>query len=74
MSIEGIALKHFSAAPQTNLNSNTPSRQLHAVFHSFLSYDSKQDASTITAHSTRLISFLKENNYYNIIEYNMGKH
>ena len=31
----------------------------HAVFHSFLSDDSKQDAATTTAHSKRLISLLK---------------
>ena len=50
VSIEGIALESFSAVPQTNLNLTTPSRQRHAVFHSFLSYDSKQDAATTTAH------------------------
>ena len=55
MSIEGIALEHFSAVPQKNINSTTPSRQLHAVFHSFLSGDIKQDAATTTAHSKRLI-------------------
>ena len=31
----------------------------HAVFHYFLSDDSKQDAATNTSHSKRLISFLK---------------
>ena len=30
------------------------------MFHSFLSYDIKQDAAITTAHSNRLISFLKE--------------
>ena len=56
--IEGIALVHFSAAPQTDINSYTLSRQRHAVFHSFLSEDSKQDASTTTAHIKKLISLL----------------
>ena len=60
MSIEGIALKHFSAAPQTNINSTTPSRQLHAVFHYFLSDDSKQDSTTTNAHRKYLISLIKE--------------
>ena len=53
-------MKHFSAAPQIDINSSTLSCPRHAVFHSFLSDDSKQDAATATAHSKRLISFLKE--------------
>ena len=60
VSIKGIALKHFSAAPQTNINSTTPSRQLHAVFHSFLSDDIKQDSATTITHSKRFIQFLKD--------------
>ena len=60
VSIEGIALEHFSAVPTADISSTTPPRQRHAVFHSFLSDDSKQDAATITAHSKILISLLKE--------------
>ena len=63
MYIEGIALENFSAVPQTNLNSTTPSRQRHAVFQSFLSDDSKKYAATTTAHSKLLILLLKEKNY-----------
>ena len=59
MSIEGIVLEHFSAAPQADIKSSTLSRPRHAVFCSFLSDDSKQDASTTTAHSKQLISLLK---------------
>ena len=59
MSIEGIVLEHFSALPKAYINSTTPSRQRHAVFHSFLSDERKQDDATTTAHSNRLISFLK---------------
>ena len=59
VSIEGIVLEHFSAAPQADINSSTLSRPWHAVFHSFLSNDSKQDAATTTAHSKQLISLLK---------------
>ena len=59
MSIEGIALEHFSAAPQADINSSTLSRPRHAVFHSFLSDNSKQDAATTTAHSKLLIPLLK---------------
>ena len=35
VSIEGIALEHFSAVPHTDINSYTISRQRHAVFNSF---------------------------------------
>ena len=35
LSIEGIALEHFSAAPQADINSSTLSSPRHAVFHSF---------------------------------------
>ena len=33
--VGGIALEHFSAAPQADINSSTLSRPRHAVFHSF---------------------------------------
>ena len=60
VSIEGISLKHFSAAPKSDIKSSTLSRQRHEVFHSFLSDDSKQDGDTTTAHSKLLISLLKK--------------
>ena len=53
--MEVIVLEHFSALPKSYINSTTPSRERHAVFHSFLSHDRKQDAATTTAHSKRLI-------------------
>ena len=59
MSIEGIALEHVSAATQADINSSTLSRPRHAVFHSFLSDDRKEDAATTTAHSKLFISLLK---------------
>ena len=49
MSIEGIALEHFSALPQTEINS---------VFHSFLSDDSKQDAAITNSRSNCLIELV----------------
>ena len=55
MSIERIVLEHFSALPTADINTPTPSRQRHAVFHSFLSDDIKQDSATTTAHRKRLI-------------------
>ena len=57
--IECIELEHFSALTKADINSTTPSRQRHAVFHYFLSNNSKQDAATTTAHSKRLISLPK---------------
>ena len=59
MSVEGIALEHFSTAPQADIKSSTLSHPRHAVFHSFLSDDSKQDSATTTAHRKRLILLLK---------------
>ena len=46
--------------PKSDIDTTTQPRQRRAVFYSFLSDDSKQDAATNTAHSKRLISFLKE--------------
>ena len=63
MSIEGIVLEHFSAVTQADINSSTISRQRHALFQSFLSDYSKQDAATTTAHSKYLFSLLKEKKY-----------
>ena len=60
MSIECIALENFSALPQTEIKSSTKPCPSHAVFHYFLSDDSKQDATTTTAHRKRLIELLKE--------------
>ena len=63
VSIEGIALEHFSALPKIDINSTTPSCQHHAAFHYFKSDDIKQDANTTTAHRKRLISLPKEKKY-----------
>ena len=35
--IEGIALEHFSTAPQSDINSSSLTCPRRAVFHSFLS-------------------------------------
>ena len=48
VSIKGIVLEHFSEWPKSGINSTTPSHQCHAVFHSFLSDNSKQDYATNT--------------------------
>ena len=58
--IDGIELEHFSKLPKADINSTALSHQLHAVFHSFLSEDSKQDAASNTAHIKSFISLLKE--------------
>ena len=56
--------KNLVHLPKADINSITPSRQRHAVFHYFLSGDSKQDAATTTAHIKRLISLLKLKKYW----------
>ena len=58
MSIEGIALEHFGALPQTEIKPSTKPCPRHAVFNYFLSDDSKYYAATTTAHNNHLIEFL----------------
>ena len=53
MYIEVITLEHFSASPKTDINPTKLSRQRYAVFHSFLSDDSKQYDATTTTHSRK---------------------
>ena len=60
VSIECIVLEHFSALPHTEINSSTEPCPRHAVFHYFLSDDSKQDAATTTTRIKRLVELLKE--------------
>ena len=55
VSIEGIALKHFIALPQTGIKTPKKSFPRHTVFNSFLSDYRKQDSATTTAHIKRLI-------------------
>ena len=59
MYIEGILLEHFSVLPQKEINEPIEPCQQHAVFHSFLSDDCKQDDVTTTAHSKSFIEFFK---------------
>ena len=74
MSIEVIALEHFSELPQTEINSSTKPCPQHAVSYSFLSDDSKQDAATTPAHSKLLIEQVKKTKKDVNIKYNMGKY
>ena len=60
VSIEVIELARCSALPEIVINSSTTSCPCHALFHSFLSDYSKQDASTTASHSKSLIELLKE--------------
>ena len=74
MSIEGIVLEHFIALPKTVIKSSTKSCTRHAVFHYFLSDDTKQDSVTTTSQSKSLIALQKEKSIDVIIKYNMGKY
>ena len=60
VSIEGIVLEHFITLPQTEINPSTKPSLQHEFFHSFLSYHSKQDYATTTAHINSLIELLKK--------------
>ena len=55
MSIEGIALEHFSNTDQETSSSALHIRTRHSVFHFFLSDNSKQDAATTAAHNKIII-------------------
>ena len=59
VSIEGIALEHFSAPTHTEIEVTPQVRTRHAVFHSFFSDASKQYSSTTTAHRKCTIKLLK---------------
>ena len=60
MSIEGISLERFSTLSNSGINASKKSCPRHAVFHSFLSDDIKQDAVTTTSHNKRFIKMLKK--------------
>ena len=60
LSIEGISLEHFSELSKSGINLFTKPCPHHAVFHSFLSGDIKQGASTTNVHSKHLIGMLIE--------------
>ena len=74
MSIEGIALEHFSALSQTKINSSTKLYPRHAVLHYFLSGDIKQDSATTNEQSKILIELLKTKKTDVNIKSNMGKY
>ena len=59
MSIEVIAFEHFSASYQKTLSSYLHSCKRHAMFHSFLSYNSKQDSDTTAVDIKRIIELLE---------------
>ena len=60
MSIEGIALGIFILLLKADINSITPSRQRHAVFHYLLSGHSSQNDVTTNTHRKRLIYMHKD--------------
>ena len=62
MSIEGADLEHFSSTDQETSSSYLHILIRHAMFHSFLSDNSKQEANTTSAYSKRIIERLKKIN------------
>ena len=63
--IEGITLKHFRTIDTDTETLSHPCPTRHAVFHSILSDNRKQDADTTAAHSKKIIQFLKEIKFIN---------
>ena len=75
MSIEGIALEHFNALPQTEIKSSTKSCPRHSVFPYCLLDDSKQDSATTTSYIKFLTEMLNIYIYIDVsIKYNMGEY
>ena len=60
MSIEGIALEHFSTTTHTETETTPQARTCHAVFRLFLSDSRKQDSATTTSRSKCIIELLKQ--------------
>ena len=48
-------MENFSTTTQTEVSTTPEARTFHAVFHSFLYDDIKQDSATTTAHIKRII-------------------
>ena len=59
VSIEGTKLEHFSATFQETSSSSSHICTRHAVFHYFLSDNSKQDAAKTATHRKQIIEMLK---------------
>ena len=55
-------MEYFSEPTHTEIEGTPQARKSHAVFHSFLSDDSKQDSATTTAHRKHIIKLLKQRN------------
>ena len=64
VSIEGILLQHFSALPKTDTNSTTPSRQRHALFHSFYLTIENRILPLILHTTSVWFHFSKKKNYW----------
>ena len=62
VSIECISLEYVSGTFQEKSSSYSHSHTRHALFHLFMSNNSKQDASTTASHSKRIIDMLKNIN------------
>ena len=75
VSVEGIELDHFRESQQSQAFYGPSSPTSHAVFHSFLSDNSKHDADTTAAHSKHIIElFKKGENPICRSQYNLGKY
>ena len=63
ISIPGIVIKQYKQSHQTQIGYEPGKPTRNPVFHSLMSYDSKQYATTTSGHSKRRIEFLKQNKF-----------
>ena len=61
VSIEGIALEHFSAAYQETISSYLQIHTHNYVFHSFISDNIKKYSATTVTHRKQIIKLSKKN-------------
>ena len=59
ISIEGISLEHFSASHHSSPFLVSDHVSNHAVFYYYFSDDRKQDASTTSTHSNRIVELFQ---------------
>ena len=62
LSIEIIAIDHFSASTQSNSAVSDKDISCMSVFYSFFSDDSKQDTATTDAHSKHMLQLSQHRN------------
>ena len=73
VSIEDIALEHFSVTYQVTPSSSFHRFKRNAIFHPFLLYNRKQYAATTAEHRKQTVELLKNRKINFWSKYNIGE-